>query len=128
VERDPFLRRFERDAVIACAVLAVVVALVPGWGLSPAAGVLGGGGLAAVSYLAIKGGVTAAFERSWGPWRLVNFFTRYVILAVAAYVMLVRLRLHPVGLFVGASSPFLAAFVAAVRFLRPVSRSGHPRS
>jgi hypothetical protein len=128
VERDPFLRRFERDAAIGCVAVALVVALVPGWGPSAAAGVLGGGGLAAASYLAIKGGVTAALARAWSPWRLVNFFTRYVILAVAAYVMLVRLRLPPVAVFVGASSPVLAALVAAVRFLRPVSRSGHPRS
>jgi hypothetical protein len=41
--------------------------------------------------------------------------------------MLVRLRLHPVGLLAGASSLVVAAAVAAARFLRPVSRSGHPR-
>ena len=129
MERDPFLRQFERDLVLSCAALALVAWLVPGGGLAAAAGVFGGGALIALSYYAIKGGVTAVLERSRSPWRLVNYFTRYGILAVAAYVMLVRLRLHPVGMFVGASSVVMAAMVAAVRYLRSVSRSGHhPRS
>jgi hypothetical protein len=128
VEPDPFLRRLERDAAAACVVLAIGAALMPGGGASAMAGVFGGGLLAAMSYRAIKGGVTAALTPTRSAWRLVNFFTRYVILALAAYVMLVRLRLHPVGMVVGASSLVLAAMVAAVRFLRPVSRSGHPRS
>jgi len=42
--------------------------------------------------------------------------------------MLVRFRLHPVGVLLGASSLFAAAAVAAARSLLPASRSGHPRS
>lgn len=128
MERDPVLRRFERDLVLACAGLAVVAGVVPWGGPHAAAAVVGGGLLAVVSYHAIKGGVTASIEGSRSPWRLVNFFTRYAILAVAAYVMLVRFRLHPVGIVVGVSSVVVAAMAAAVRYLRPVSRSGPPRS
>jgi hypothetical protein len=48
----------------------------------------------------------------------VKFVTRHAILAVAAYVMLARLRLHPIGLLVGASSLVLAAAAAMARSSR----------
>jgi hypothetical protein len=126
-ERDPFLRRFERDAVLACAALASAALAWPGGGAWLAASVAGGGLLAATSYLFIKGGVDAVATGGTRPAALVKYFTRYGILAVAAYVMLARLRLPPVGLLVGVSSLVVAAAVAAARSLRPVSRSGHPR-
>jgi hypothetical protein len=54
---DPALRRFERDAAIACGAMACA-ALVLGRGRPDlAAGVVAGGCLMALSYLAIKGGV-----------------------------------------------------------------------
>lgn len=126
-EADPFLRRFERDALAACGVMAVAALVVPRGGPWMALAVAGGGVLAAVSYRAIKGGVDAVVRGSGGALALVKCFTRYAILAIAAYVMLVRLRLHPVGVLTGASSLVVAATVAAARSLRPVSRSGHPR-
>jgi hypothetical protein len=46
---------------------------------------------------------------------LVKFFTRHAILAVTAYVMMVRLHLDPVGMFVGVTSVVVAAAVAAAR-------------
>jgi hypothetical protein len=48
----------------------------------------------------------------------VKFFTRYALLAIAAYVMLTCFRLHPVGLVAGATAPFLAAAVQAGRLSR----------
>jgi hypothetical protein len=42
---------------------------------------------------------------------------RYALLGFLAYVMIARLRLHPMGLLVGASSVTAAAFVEAVRHL-----------
>jgi hypothetical protein len=80
--------------------------------------VLGGGLLAAISYRAIKGGVDAVAAGGRGGAALVKFFTRHGILAFAAYVMLVRLRLHPLWVMAGASSLVAAAVAAAVRFLR----------
>ena len=91
-------------------------------------GVLGGGGLAAISYLGIKAGITAVVDASeashaGGGTRvarnvtigLVKFFTRYAILAVAAYVIMARLRLPPVAVFAGASSLVLAVAFEALR-------------
>jgi hypothetical protein len=46
---------------------------------------------------------------------MAKFIGRYALLAVAAYVMLTRLRLHPVGMLVGVSAPVVAAAVLAVR-------------
>jgi hypothetical protein len=43
---------------------------------------------------------------------------RYLVLALAAYVMMARLRLHPVGLLIGASSLVAGATLEAVRSLR----------
>ncbi len=127
-ERDPFLRRFERDAVLACGALSCAALAWPGGGRWAAASVAGGGLLAAASYRAIKGGVDAVAGGGSGARALVKYFTRYGILAAAAYVMLVRFRLHPAGVLAGASSLVVAAAAAAARFLRPASRSGHPRS
>jgi hypothetical protein len=46
---------------------------------------------------------------------LVKFFTRYAILALAAYVIMARLRLPPLAVFAGASSLVVAVAVEAVR-------------
>ena len=127
-ERDPFLRRFERDAILSCGVLAGIALALPGGGPWMAVAVLGGGGLAAASYRAIKGAVDAVAGGGRRTAALVKFFTRHGMLAIAAYVMLVRLRLHPVGVLMGASSLFVAAAVAAARSLLPASRSGPPGS
>jgi hypothetical protein len=46
---------------------------------------------------------------------LVKFFTRYAILAVAAYLIMARLRLPPLAVFAGASSLVVAVMVEALR-------------
>jgi hypothetical protein len=119
-ERDPFLRALERDAVIACGCCAAAALVFGAEGPRAALAVLGGGGLAAVSYRAIKGAVDAATLPGGQPAALVKFVTRHAILAIAAYVMLARLRLHPIGLLVGASSLVLAAAAAMARAARHV--------
>ena len=59
-------------------------------------------------------------------WMALKFFGRYALLAVGAYVMLSCFRVHPVGLLVGATSPFVAAAVYVVRSSVVSSRRGHP--
>ena len=112
------LAHFERDLVIAALVLATGALVVPGGGPWPAAGVLAGGALVWGSFRSLKAGIDAVFAGSARPATLVKIFTRYAILAVAAYVMLARLRLSPVGMLIGASSLVLAAAAALARSSR----------
>ena len=148
-DRDPALRQFERDAVIACGVMAAGALIASNGRPDVAAGVVAGGTLTAASYWAIKGAVTLvtgvvgpaataeddAPEKTAGNPPLsagnrvmlaVKFFTRYALLAVGAYVMLTWLRVHPVGLLIGATTPFVAAVMQAVRSSRATSRREHP--
>jgi len=149
-DRDQALRQFEWDAAVACGAMAAL-ALALGRGRpAGAVSVLAGGGLMALSYWAIKGGVDvvvnlvgrhdrdkapdASPEREGVPalparrrvGLAVKFFTRYALLAVGAYVMLTCFRLHPVGLLAGAMTPFVAAAVLAVRSSRASSYREHP--
>jgi hypothetical protein len=137
-EADPSLRRLERDALIWTA-LATVAALVvrpdqPGL----AAGVTGGGLLALASLWAIRSGVDALLARlvpapdapvagpptgdavppRAGAGLVVKLAGRYALLGLGAYVMIVRLRLHAIGVLIGASSLVAAASFEAVRVLR----------
>ena len=118
-EPDPALRRIERDSVIACAALAVTAGIITR-GVEAPLGVLGGGALVAISYRGIKAGISTVAESEGGGSRpvaigLVKFFTRYAILALAAYVIMARFRLAPVAVFAGASSLVLAVTVEAAR-------------
>jgi len=83
------------------------------------AGVFGGGALVWISYRGIKGGVDVLTSRTSGrvsiATGLVKFFTRYAILAVAAYVIMARLRMPPLAVFAGASSLVVAVAVEALR-------------
>ena len=89
-------------------------------------GVLGGGALIGISFWAIRGTVDAiVLLRSGGETGristvsvLVKFFTRHVIVALAAYGMMVRLHLDPMGLLAGVSSLGVAVGVEALRDLR----------
>jgi len=127
-ETDAALRRIERSSLIACAVLAMAGGIVTRRTDVPL-GVLGGGALVAISYRGIKAGISAGFAAneagSAGAGStegsrpiaigLVKFFTRYAILAVAAYVIMARLRLPPLAVFAGASSFVIAMMVEALR-------------
>ena len=134
---DP-LRRIERTAVLLC-VAGAAVTYVLTWSWPLALGVVGGGLLVAISLLAIRSSVDAllslmtasgaiggeegtppidpqtARRRALGAvFRLAG---RYALLAVSAYVMIARLRLHPIGLLIGASSLVASAALEAVRVL-----------
>jgi len=105
---------------LAAAALALVAA-----GGRMAAGVLGGGLLIGLSFYSIGRGISAILTAASGgassnavmTRNLLQLVLRYALLGFLAYVMIARLRLHPVGLLVGASSVAAAAFVEAVRLL-----------
>ncbi|HOC16701.1 MAG TPA: ATP synthase subunit I [Vicinamibacterales bacterium] len=133
---DP-LRSFERDSAVACLAMAGAGWALSGWRLDVAGGVLAGGGLMAVSYAFIKGGVEGAaraLAEAAGTSRrrvrlalaVVKFLTRYALLAVAAYGILTCFHLHPAGVLAGALSPFLGALGQLVRMSRARTRAGRP--
>lgn len=115
----------------ACLVMSVAALVVARGNWRLALGVLGGGLLIAVSYRAIASGVNGLVDSPGGQagatradharprlaWTVTKLAGRYALLAVLAYVMIARLRLHPVGLLVGASSVVAAASVEALRLL-----------
>ena len=121
---DVFLDALERRAVACCAVFALAALMVTrGW--RAPAGVLGGGVLIAVSFLAIRTSIEQIVPVRGGPPRgvkpigaAVKLAGRYALLAILAYVMIARLRLHPVALLTGASSVVAAAALEAGRLLR----------
>ena len=112
-----------RDTAMATVALAAGALLVAPGRPRVALGVVGGGVLAALSIWALGGVVNAlAGGAENGENRplsrtflLVKFFTRHGILAVAAYVMMVRLHLDPVGMLVGVTSAVVGAIAAARR-------------
>jgi hypothetical protein len=130
------IERIARDTAIACGIIALMFAL---WKRDLAApiGVIGGGLLIGLSFWAIRGTVdTLILMQGGSPGRsgeaakageggrissgfaLVKFFTRHGILALAAYGMMVRLHLDPVGLLAGVSSLGVAVAGEALRDLR----------
>jgi hypothetical protein len=124
-ERDPLLRRMERNGLVACGAMAVAAWAVARGRVAAPLGVLAGGALVAMSYLGIKSGIDGLVRASAGESggldaaiRLVKFFTRYAILAGAAWLIMARLRLPPVAVFAGASSIVVAVMVEALRGVR----------
>lgn len=119
------IARVARNTLWSCAAIAVVFAI---WkrDLGAPLGVIGGGLLIGLSFWAIRGTVdTLIALRAEGETRristgfaLVKFFTRHGILALAAYGMMVRLHLDPVGLLAGVSSLGVAVAGEALRDLR----------
>jgi hypothetical protein len=128
VEPDPLLRRIGRTAVVVCGAMALLALVVSRSPLMSALAVLGGGFIVGASYRAIQSGVTALVDRLAGQsvqsrqrpavrWVVMKVTGRYALLGFAAYVMIARLRLPPLGLLAGASSIVTAVAVEAVRFL-----------
>ena len=127
-ETDPALRRLERRSIWACLALALTALVVRGGRPDVAIGVLGGGLLAGASYWAIKSSVDRFTGRARpgearGRKAALALATgllvlRYALLVLGAYVMIARLRLHPVGLIVGVSSVVAAAAIDAMRTSR----------
>lgn len=116
------LRRLEIGALVwTAAAIGVVLA---GWSsrTDVMLGIAGGGLLSVASFYAIRGTVDAVIRRTGtGPGLLVKVAGRYGLLALLAYVMIARLRLHPLGLLVGVTALAASATAEAVRGL---SRSG----
>lgn len=108
--------------------MALAALLVSRSPLASALAVLGGGLIVGVSFRTIQSSVTALVDRIANPnvppderpsmRRVVMKLTaRYALLGFAAYVIIARLRLPPLGLLAGASSIVTAVAVEAVRFL-----------
>jgi hypothetical protein len=121
---DVELRRVERTAILLCGATAVVAWVAARGSPWPAAAVLAGGVLIGTSYWSLKSGVglldLTAARRTERPRaaRLriaLQLAGRYALLGFMAYVMIVRLRLHPIALLAGASSIVAAVTVEAVR-------------
>lgn len=131
MDADPLLRRVQRTSALACAVMAVAALAIARGRPGPAIGVVGGWVLIEVAFRSIRSGVGGMIDGLSGADGAIDPSTRrrhvalatariagrYALLAVLAYVMIARLRLHPVGLIAGASSAVAAASVEAVRFL-----------
>ncbi|MEO8680354.1 MAG: hypothetical protein ABI665_14985 [Vicinamibacterales bacterium] len=108
-----------RDTAIACVSLSVMAAILWPHNWRIAAGVVGGGLLIGGSFWAISGGVNALTTPGhWRGFDFVKFFTRYAILGLGAYGMMVRLHLDPLGLLTGVTSIGVAVGVEAIRGLR----------
>jgi hypothetical protein len=126
---DPFFRRLTRGAVMFCVLAAAAaLALTRDWRMP--GGVIGGGALVGISLWAIRSSVDAMLavmisgdeaakakarrQAAAATFRLVS---RYALLGLTAYVMIARLRLHPVGLLIGASSLVASAVLETGRVL-----------
>lgn len=132
MESNAFLRRLESTAVVACLAMAGLAMAFSSGRPAPALAVLAGGLLIGFSYWTIGSGIGAlgtvfsasrtATDRVAPPpprvaWTMAKVVVRYALLALLAYVMIARLRLHPLGLLAGASSVVVAASVEACRLL-----------
>lgn len=119
------LARLERTTAVVVVALALGTWPLGGW--RGAAGVLGGGLLSAISYRALKRGVARLGPPAPGddvPRRpsaarvAIGLVLRYALLLAAGYVIIARLRLHPVGVLLGVSAVVIAAMVEAARAWR----------
>ena len=115
-------RRVERATLVVVVVLAVAALAWRPREPTVALGVVGGALLVGLSYWAIRGVVEALGDRAISPenarktrwFALVKFFTRHAILAVAGYLMMARLELHPVGMLLGVTAPVVAVALVAL--------------
>jgi hypothetical protein len=113
---DDLLARLRRNALmsgVAMSVAAVVLARDLRAGLA----VLGGGLLIGTSFFSLSGGIEDLAAHRRAGRAILKIAGRYALLAFLAYVMIVRLRLPPLGLIAGASSVVAAAGIEAVRLL-----------
>ena len=129
------IERVARRTALCCVLIAVVFAI---WRRSFLAffAVLGGGFLIGISFWAVRATVDDFLLRSQSLSRrspegakadetgrkstgftLVKFFTRHGIVALAAYGMMVRLHVDPMGLLIGVSSLGVAVAVEVLRGL-----------
>ena len=127
MDADPLLRRVEISALVICAATAAAALALARGAPGPAIAVLAGGILTLTSYWSIKHGLTRVLTpqaaADGAPFRartrliVLQLAGRYALLGLLGYVMIARLRLHPVALLAGASSFVGAVAVEAVRLL-----------
>jgi hypothetical protein len=111
------IQRLKRNAIVACAGMALLAAVITRsvwW----AAAVIGGGLLIGISFVAIASGVSGIGADRRPGFLLLKVSGRYALLGFLAYVMIARLRLPPLGLIAGASSFAVAAAFESVSLLR----------
>ena len=133
------LRRLERGAIVWTLLAMGAVLVIAPSRTDVLLGVAGGGLLSIVSYYAIRGSVDAflrtaarpAVAAGGGPPAdtdapaprpraagvALKLAGRYALLALLAYVMIARLRLHPLGLMLGMTALAASATAEAVRSL-----------
>jgi hypothetical protein len=122
-DANALLQRLQTTAAVCCAAMAVLALIVAHGQPRAAIGVVGGGLLAGISLVGIRSSVgglvvgTSDSARSRVAWALLMVAGRYALLALLAYVMIARLRLHPLGLLAGVSSVVAAAAIEAGRLL-----------
>ena len=130
MQAEAILHRVQLTATVVCVAFAAIAFAVSQGRIEPVIAVLAGGLLAGISYWMLASGVTNVVDlmmpragESARPARRSRLLItgklagRYALLALLAYVMIARLRLHPLGLLVGASSVVTAVAIEAVRFL-----------
>ncbi len=117
------LRRLERETLVVMLVVTAIAFVLKPTAPRVALGVLGGGVLAGLAYWGIRGladvlvreAIRGEMRSNSRGWALVKFFTRHAILAIVGYGMMTRLKLDPVGLLIGVSSPIVVIAFEAVR-------------
>jgi hypothetical protein len=122
---DQTAQRVERTAWYACAGMAVLALIMSRGAPGPAVAVLSGGALIALGYWSLKSGVSlldapvpaGPSRRRRSAATILKVAGRYALLGFLAYVMIARLRLHPVGLLAGASSFVAAVSIETLRLL-----------
>lgn len=126
MESAALLRRVEHTAIVFCGAMAIAALAIAHGSPWPAVAVLAGGILVGTSYWSIKSGLSGLIDATAAPGGnaraprgriALQLAGRYALLGFMAYVMIVRLRLHPLGLLAGASSIVAAVTVEAVRVL-----------
>lgn len=126
---DALTRRIEIRATIVAAVLALGALAARGGEPDVAAGVVGGWVLVAASAWLTRTGVegllalgaedVAARQREHRRYLRMSmrFIARYALLGLGAYVIIVRLRLSPIGVLLGASSIVVSTSIEITRTL-----------
>ncbi|HSL24215.1 MAG TPA: hypothetical protein VK886_21955 [Vicinamibacterales bacterium] len=125
------LSRIRRNTIVAAGAMVIAALALDPQRPRAAFGVLGGVLLVATSYVAIAftigvfiperaQGATAEDPSTGKKTRqkalaVLVFAGHYALLGFAAYVMIARLRLHPIGLLGGVTSIVLAVAAEAIR-------------
>jgi len=119
------LRRLERETLVVVMMMTAGAFVLKPANPLLALGVVGGAVLAGLAYWGIRGladvlvagAIRGEIRSNSRGWALVKFFTRHAILALAGYGMMTRLKLDPIGLLMGVSSPIVVVALEAVRAL-----------